>query len=232
MSSADSVVRLSNSRRLSARSKAGKQPARPRNSDPDAERVRARDRLRADRHKLHPPHTKDLSGVSALTNFLRPHPAINSASGFPFSNPLGPLTAEIPQPTRTSTGARSHGDRAGTPRRERHHDSTRNLSRSKAASSSSPTKRYSRSGDPSRRPPSIRRRSSREVDTASEEIHGLSPSPSNQLTIHHSPSRRSASDVTAVAEAVTQLHPQPQSHKKDPSSDSSILSSALSAAYQ
>jgi hypothetical protein len=148
-------------------------------------------------------------------------------------NPLGPLIAEIPEPTRTSTGTRSHGDRAGTPRRERHRDSTRNLSRSKAtSSSSSPTKRYSRGGDPSRRPPSIRRHSLREVDTASDEIHGLCPSPSNQLTVHHSPSRRSASDVTAVAEAVTQLHSPPQSHKKGLSSDSSLLSSALSAAYQ
>jgi hypothetical protein len=237
MSSAGSTVRPSNSRRSSARLKTGKQSTRSRDGDPDPERVRTRDRPKAERHKLQPPHTKDLSGVSVLTNFLRPHPAINSSTGFPFSMPqtaVEQLIAESPAHGRTSIETPTRGDRGGTPRRERHRDSTRHVSRSKiASSSSSPTKNHGRGADSSGRPSSIgRRRSSREADTGSDETFGLNINPSNHLAVNHSPSRRSASDVTAVAEAVTQLHSPPQSHKKNLSSGSSLLSSTLSAAYQ
>ena len=248
MSSTASTIRPSHSQRSSRLKAAAERQASParefltsntghgtrsassRDSRLDTERVDSRQRsARHNSSKLNPPHTKDLSGVSALTNYLRPHPAINSSTGFPYSTPL------VYEPPRDSSSngrpsEASAPERAATPRREgRHRDTPRTAARTKASSmTSTPTKPRNR-GDTFLKPELT------SGELTEVPLPGVDRPKANVPTslhrIHSSPSRKTASDITAVAESLSRPN-SPKSHKKNISSGSSVLSSTLSAAYK
>jgi hypothetical protein len=215
MSSADNTIRPLHHKRSSSRTKSGKQSPRVRDRD---ERIKLRQR--AECHKLRPPHTKDLSGVSAFTNFIKPHPAINSSSLYQ------PTKAQITIKERAHPSSENlrHTKRSEVLKRDEYYDA-RPASRTKPpVSPSSPIKSRQRrelSG----------RRASGPRSNSSDDLNGPSLSPSLTTTPFPSPSGRTVSENTAITEASPHLN-SPFSHKKNLSASSSLLSSTLSAAYK
>jgi hypothetical protein len=216
MSSADNTIRPLRHKRSSSRTKSGRQSPRVRDRD---ERIKLRQN--AERHKLRPPHTKDLSGVSAFTNFIKPHPAINSSSLY--------------KPTKTQTSLKGkshpssenlrHAKRSEMLKRDEHRDARPAFRTKTPVSPPSPPKSRHR------RDLSGRRASGRRSNS-SDNLNSQSLSPSMTATPFPSPSRRTVSENTPATEASAHLN-SPFSHKKNPSaSSSSLLSSTLSAAYK